>query len=393
VPKLSDQTTGLVFRDDKTMYVTARASARIRRFTRDTGTGAMALAGCLAEGDAQCDPGRQMYTVDDMVLTPDHSTLLATAFQVGSVLAYDIAPNGSLRQEPGPGGCIVRNGASACATLLGGFGDVFNLAVSPDGRFGYAASRTQGGLMVFRVDSAAPVCQDRAVKTAVATVVRVQLACADGDGDRLTLSVVDPPAANAVVGAVNSDAQTVDFAPAPGFTGSVTFTYRADDGLRTSQPAKVTVTVDPAASGGGGGSGDPTPAPTPTTPAAPAALRAPGPVGSPINYGWKTKGNLTRVVRLDVRGVPAGGAVALRCAGRSCPFKRKAVPVRGGKADALALLRRARLHTGAQLGVWITKPGAIGKVVVFTMQPGGKLPTIKTLCLPPGAVKPVKRCG
>ena len=62
----------------------------------------------------------------------------------------------------------------------------------------------------------------------------------DGDGDPLTYSVVDNPTSGNVVPV---DSTHWVYTPNPGFVGTDTFTYLANDGTIDSTPATVTVTV------------------------------------------------------------------------------------------------------------------------------------------------------
>jgi len=100
-----------------------------------------------------------------------------------------------------------------------------------EGNFGFTANR-------------APVLTPATVTTIRAFAVNVDLAAraTDPDGDRLQFLVL---------GAVNGTVElqggtTALFTPAPGFTGTATFTLIADDGLLLSAPATVTVTVSAA---------------------------------------------------------------------------------------------------------------------------------------------------
>ena len=91
--------------------------------------------------------------------------------------------------------------------------------------------------------------------------------------------------------------------------------------------------------------------------------------------------------RLRISDIPAGATVQLRCRGKGCPFKRKRFPVRNGRADASKAVRKGKLRRGTRIQVRITKPGAIGKVVIYEVPKKG-LPRGRVRCLPPGATKP-----
>ena len=93
--------------------------------------------------------------------------------------------------------------------------------------------------------------------------------------------------------------------------------------------------------------------------------------------------------RLRIAGVPAGGSVQVRCKGDGCPFKRKRIRVRDTRADASKVVRKGKPRRGAVIQVRITKPGMIGKVVIYRVPKRG-LPVGKVRCLPPGASKPAR---
>jgi hypothetical protein len=146
---------------------------------------------------------------------------------------------------------------------------------------------------------------------------------------------------------------------------------------------EVEVAAPPAAA--------PEPQVAPAAPAPPAPLAKPTRIDAPIRTFWNVNRRGTRVLQLQVRDVPAGGAVTLRCSGRGCPFTRKAVTVRRGSANALALFKKRRLRAGSVLEVRITAPGRISKVTRYTMR-RNQLPQIRQLCLAPGATRPATTC-
>ena len=115
---------------------------------------------------------------------------------------------------------------------------------------------------------------------------------------------------------------------------------------------------------------------------------------------WAVKGRTALLLRLSMRGAPAGSRFQLRCAGKRCPFKQKSTKrVRGGRSTLFkkvgvseAVEQRARrFRSGQRLQVRITARGHIGKVVKYKLKKG-KLPTGKVRCLPLGGSKPKRRC-
>ena len=95
----------------------------------------------------------------------------------------------------------------------------------------------------------------------------------------------------------------------------------------------------------------------------------------------------TRVDRLTVRELQAGGRAELRCSG-PCSFRKKVGKARNGKVN-LRKLVRGRLRTGATLEVRLTAPETIGRVFRFKMRKLAR-PKRTDLCLPPGGK--VGRC-
>lgn len=87
-----------------------------------------------------------------------------------------------------------------------------------------------------------PVAWDDSASTPEDTpvVIAVLANDNDGDGQPLTVQLASQPASGTAT--VNAD-QTVTYSPGLDFSGSVSFTYRASDGLALSNPATVTVAV------------------------------------------------------------------------------------------------------------------------------------------------------
>jgi hypothetical protein len=133
---------------------------------------------------------------------------------------------------------------------------------------------------------------------------------------------------------------------------------------------------------------NPCPPPPQVQPAPPPP--PPPPVTSTVSWNWSASKRWTRNISLAARNVPAGAAVELRCRGRGCPSRRRAVAVRSARANVHRVLGRRHLRPGAVLELRVTRAGMIGKVVRFTIR-RSRLPAVQTLCLPPGATSP-KRC-
>ena len=148
----------------------------------------------------------------------------------------------------------------------------------------------------------------------------------------------------------------------------------------------------PDVGGEPGGPFDPVTPPVLATPEAqvPAAAGArTARVGGRLSFEFTAFPNgTTRVDRLVVRELQAGGRAELRCSGR-CAFRKKVGKATGGKVNLRKLIR-GRVRTGATLEVRLSAPGTIGRVVRFKMRKA-KLPKRSSLCLPPGGK--VGRCA
>lgn len=112
-----------------------------------------------------------------------------------------------------------------------------------------------------------------------------------------------------------------------------------------------------------------------------------------FGYGYNRFGVRTRFTRLYVRSARAGSTVRITCSGRGCLFKTKTQRVRKDTRHFTLsrLARRAKLRPGARLEIRVTKPATIGVVRQFTVRTR-KDPTMRELCLSPGAKRP-GRCA
>ena len=98
--------------------------------------------------------------------------------------------------------------------------------------------------LVVEAVNAAPVAADDQTVTRQDTPVSIDVLAndTDPDGDALTVANLSDPANGTV--SINPD-ETVEYTPDPGFVGTDTFTYTANDGLTDSDPASVTVFIIP----------------------------------------------------------------------------------------------------------------------------------------------------
>lgn len=87
----------------------------------------------------------------------------------------------------------------------------------------------------------APVAQDQTVTTPEDTAKAITLVATDADGDSLTYSIVGQP----LHGTVSLVGNVATYTPDLDYTGSDSFTFKANDGLIDSNVATVSITVTP----------------------------------------------------------------------------------------------------------------------------------------------------
>ncbi len=91
-------------------------------------------------------------------------------------------------------------------------------------------------------------------------------------------------------------------------------------------------------------------------------------------------------IRLLEVFAPPGATIAVRCRGRSCPYRLRIVPVTRIRTTFKGF-RRRRLAAGTLVEVLITAPDKIGKYAAFLIR-RRKAPARVDLCLQPGAISP-----
>ena len=89
--------------------------------------------------------------------------------------------------------------------------------------------------------NSAPVASNQIVVTAAYNSMDITLSATDADGDSLTYSIVAQPQNGTLTGT----APNVTYTPNPGYTGSDSFTFKANDGQADSNTATVTISVTP----------------------------------------------------------------------------------------------------------------------------------------------------
>ena len=129
-----------------------------------------------------------------------------------------------------------------------------------------------------------------------------------------------------------------------------------------------------------------TPPPTPTPPLSPVRI------SSPVSTNWLVKKRYSLLRRIVVKELPTGAIVTITCRGKGCPFKRRTFrPGTNGSANATKAFAKRRLRRNVVLEVRITKPGAIGRVLTYTLRKRS-VPRPVIRCLPVGSTTPAKTC-
>jgi hypothetical protein len=157
-----------------------------------------------------------------------------------------------------------------------------------------------------------------------------------------------------------------------------------DSAEASSNTSNNTGTAPPS----GGGSGPP---PSGGGSGAPAATAPTPRVAAKLVAAFKMTTASTKVTKLVISALRKGDKVKLTCSGQGCAFKSKAVKTVAGKANMLKMFSKQALAPKAVVMIWITRPGAIGQVVKFTMAKG-KAPKRTNMCMPAGKSKAQARC-
>ncbi len=230
----------------ESLYVAA--NDRLVVFDRQPLSGGLTLVQCLKEGGGNgcVDVPALSGGISSAAVSPDGRTVYVTSALNNLVL--------SLRRDPATGlltalGCVSFAADPGCSPAAG-LNAATAIATSPGGR-AYVASNTGtgpgefGAVASFRA-AQTPVCQNAAVTVVAGATASLPLACSDGDGDPLTLSIASPAAAGAL-GAIDQAARSVAYT-APAAAGAQSVSFGASDGVNSAAAATVAITVT-AASG------------------------------------------------------------------------------------------------------------------------------------------------
>jgi hypothetical protein len=103
-----------------------------------------------------------------------------------------------------------------------------------------------------------------------------------------------------------------------------------------------------------------------------------------VRVSGRFRGKRTTLTRVTVRA-PRGTRIRIRCRGRGCPYRRRAIAVRFVRVRAL----QRSYRPGASIELRITQPGRIGKYTRIRTR-RNRAPTRIDRCLRPGRSRPVR---
>ena len=104
----------------------------------------------------------------------------------------------------------------------------------------------------------------------------------------------------------------------------------------------------------------------------------------------RVAGRITRISTLRLRRVPGGSRIGLSCKGRGCPFKRRTIKVRKGKARTVKLRQlQRRMRAGTVVVITVRKGNTLGKYIRLRFRRSAA-PSRVDRCVAPKSSKPVK---
>ncbi len=169
------------------------------------------------------------------------------------------------------------------------------------------------------------------------------------------------------VQALDGEADSVDCGP--------------DEDAATTDAIDTRVNCDPAPAGSSGGGGG--------TTVITNTVTLPSRVALDLAYAFSA-GRRSTTLRDLFAEVEPGGRLTATCrtaSGRACPRVRRFARATASRSVRLRGFERRPLPVGAKVELRLTKPGKIGVVKRLTIR-RRKAPSVRTLCLPPGASRP-----
>jgi hypothetical protein len=381
--------------DGRSVYVgTAFA---VVAYSRNLATGALTEQGCVRQpgtGIAGCTDAAGLGDVYRMAVTPDGGDLIAdsNAFAGFAVLKRDLG-TGVLSQRAGTKRCITATGSGGACDTLDALGGYGNVVVSSDSRFVYLAANAPGTIATLHRDFA-PSCDDKTISVPYQTSVLVPLTCSDRNGDPLSLAIASQPFNGSLGGggAIDPGTNTVRYNPPLGFSGGDSFTYTATGQGVIS--ARATVTLNVAAP----------PVVVASNPPPPPPGRISVTLGFAFSSSSKTQ---TKFTSMTLKGFPSGSTITVTCIKGTCPSSlvtKKKVKKKTKLVSKPLVIRNASgtvklskviskaLRAGARLRIDVTRAGMIGATKILEVGKR-KAPKVTTQCLPVGSSRPQSSCS
>jgi DNA-binding beta-propeller fold protein YncE len=161
VRAMNEPTSIAVSPNGRRVYVTGRrfpsAVAIFQRADDGSLTQADGPAGCVSHaGGSGCGVARGMASPEEVAVTPDSRHVLVAGMRSNAVVVLRAGPEG-LTQAEGAGGCIARGGGPEGCGVGKALSGPVDLAISPDGRYVYAASSIGDAVAILRRDRATGV--------------------------------------------------------------------------------------------------------------------------------------------------------------------------------------------------------------------------------------------
>jgi fibronectin-binding autotransporter adhesin len=139
----------------KDVYVTSLFSKSIASFSRSTASGLLTQkpgpSGCLVfMRSTGCSFGRALNAPEGLAVAPDGTNVYAASFAPGAIAVLNRSKrSGVVVQKPNGAGCVAVSAVPECPTGRAMSG-LSSIALSPDGRFAYAAAAKSNAIAVFR---------------------------------------------------------------------------------------------------------------------------------------------------------------------------------------------------------------------------------------------------
>lgn len=345
------------------------------------GDGSLAFQSCVnTGGTAGCAQGRNLGEVSYGAVSPDGQTLVVgNQYDAPGIAIFSRDGDGNLTQPAGGDGCVTPTGTALIAGVYVANQCSVQPALGTNGQMTFAddfnllaGSHTNSALVAFKRDLY-PTCVDQAFTLTQNVAAPLPFACSDRNGDPLSYTVTGNPIAGAV-GAVDAEGARVFYNPFSGYLGADSVRYRATSTGLTSNEATLQLNVVP-----------------PVVPPPPA--RRPRTVTSAVPYAWAVKGTRHTFTRLQVRNLPVGATVTIRCAGKpKCALKsltikrsrKSTMNVLNAKALNGKNKRRKTFRAGQTVDILVAAPGMNTKMMRFKLRKG-KVAKHRTYCIPLGA--------